>query len=104
MSNASLVSCWSPNFAKETTTLRFVGCTTPLEFASWIGSLEPVIFVSPVSFPRNEMLESKKRRELKKFHFFYELGKSSSFTRFATYIESLMVYILLFKCKENVEN
>jgi hypothetical protein len=50
------------------------------------------------------MLESKKRRELKKFHLFYELGKSSSFTRFAAYIDSLMVYILLFKCKENVEN
>lgn len=56
------------------------------------------------NFNFHEIISTKKKREFKKFHLFCELGKLNSFTRFATYIDFLMIFILLFKCKENDEN
>ena len=61
MSSASLVSFWSPNFAKATTLILSTGFTTPLDFTSSIDSSELVFPISISSFSSKK----KKKKMLK---------------------------------------
>ena len=84
MSSASLVSFWSPNFAKATTLILSTGFTTPLDFTSSIDSSELVFPISISSFSSNK----KKKKNVEKMFkllvclclcvFFKGMGKGSS--------------------------